>query len=109
MVRSSMVNGIPDVLHDGVAAEDALVEVNPGIYSIDVLLIIQDDAQGHIAELLDPGDHAVQRDELLVVEDFDVESVIHFPAFGLVDIADNDLRVTLEQSLDLLLELIPRC
>lgn len=64
------------VLHDGVALEDRLVGLDCVFKSGKVLLVIDDDADGYVAEGLGLRERPVKGDELLMVPDHDFHQVL---------------------------------
>ena len=101
------IHHILDILHQGVALKDGGEDLDAVLGADAVLLIVQGDAKSDVAELHNLGHHAVQRHELLVVANLNVEGVVGLAIGQLVDVPNNDVGILLEQSLDLLLVGVP--
>ena len=105
--RPGMIGSQANVLHDGIAAEDGFIEGERIHSATVVLLVVQADAQGDVAELHRLRKYAVQRQELLMVAHFDVKEEVHASILGLDNLADRNLRIARKQSFDLFLIGVP--
>ena len=102
------IRHVLDVLHDGVSVKERLVDGDPVLVLPGVLLVKERDAKRGDPELLSLWEQPVEGQELLMVPHLDVKGVVRLATVNLVDLADLDVGIPLEQGVHLLLELVPR-